>query len=304
MKKVTAPLRIDLCGGALDIQPIPLEMGPTHIISAAINHRVEGVSYESVGHGQLTVSYRMPKGIPTGSGLGSSGVMNLVWLALISDEKELNPHKLASGVYNIEQAMGVVGGTQDQFTSAYGGLLKLTLSGNRVFVEHITANEKTLQYLSNNMVLINTNIQRVSTDTSSRFIENYKSGCYYSELRALDQMSKHLYDVLSTMSCDGNSSSIRKTDFEIKSVFDNEWKIRKIMYPSNKDIINDMIARIKNYAGDDIGIKVLGAAGGGCMLAYVPDLQFRWETLGSVCKDVKCSLIDFHIEEKGIEVIS
>ena len=295
MKTVSAPLRIDLCGGALDIQPIPSELGPTHIVSAAIDIRVTGSLDDHIGKG-LDVLYILPPIVSSGSGLGSSGVMNLVWLALISDET--HPYVLADRVYNIEKAMNVVGGTQDQFTSAFGGLLILTFIGKRVFVTKLTDSVEVLNELSKRLYLIDTGIRRTSTDMSMQFIETYKRGENKSTILQLNNLSKQLWSFLG--SALGNIESHgQEFDKTMVLMLNSEWKLRQLIYPENKVILNDIMNIIRSNVDIPIGIKMLGAAGGGCMLLYAP-LGTNLEALSNGVNEANCDLIKIKIDPNGI----
>ena len=76
IKKVMAPVRIDFGGGTTDISPFKDKYGGC-VINAAINRYVVGEL--SVDDKKTHLEYT--GNIPTSSGLGTSGVMNLVWLS-------------------------------------------------------------------------------------------------------------------------------------------------------------------------------------------------------------------------------
>lgn len=82
IKQVKAPVRIDFAGGTTDIQPFPKKHGGA-VLNAAINKYITGKLVAT----DKTVGLGYSGNIPTSSGLGTSGVMNLVWLALISKTK-------------------------------------------------------------------------------------------------------------------------------------------------------------------------------------------------------------------------
>src|SRR5271157_2470361 len=110
VKKVKAPVRIDFGGGTTDVQPFPKMYGGA-VLNAAINRHITGELMAS----DKKVSLSYSGDVPTSSGLGTSGVMNLVWLSLISKKKFANENDkiaLAEETYKLEQITGLVGGKQ------------------------------------------------------------------------------------------------------------------------------------------------------------------------------------------------
>src|SRR3989338_2845046 len=98
IKKVRAPVIIDFAGGTTDIAYFAEKYGGA-VLNAGINRYVVG----SIIKTSEKVHLEYTGNTPTSSGLGTSGVMNLVWLALISQEKDKK--KLADGVYGLEHSM-------------------------------------------------------------------------------------------------------------------------------------------------------------------------------------------------------
>ena len=82
IKRVKAPVRIDFGGGTTDIEPFTYSHGGA-VLNAAINKYIVG---ELIA-GDKSVGLKYKGNIPTSSGLGTSGVMSLVWLALILKTK-------------------------------------------------------------------------------------------------------------------------------------------------------------------------------------------------------------------------
>ena len=87
VKRARVPVRIDFAGGTTDIAYFSHKYGGA-VLNAAIDMYVSG---KLIRKNRLTdLSYRGK--IPTSSGLGSSGAMNVLWLALINktrDKKEI-----------------------------------------------------------------------------------------------------------------------------------------------------------------------------------------------------------------------
>ena len=149
IKKVIAPVRIDFGGGTTDIEPFASKYGGA-VLNAAINRYITGKIIRT----NEKVHLEYTGNIPTSSGLGTSGVMNLVWFALISQTK--NKLELADKVYSLEQAMGLVGGKQDQYASALGGINFLEFKRNKVEVTKLNLNKDFIRKFENNLVLVYT----------------------------------------------------------------------------------------------------------------------------------------------------
>ena len=132
---VKAPVRIDFGGGTTDVQPFPKMHGGA-VLNAAINKHIIGKLTSS----DKKVSLDYSGNIPTSSGLGTSGVMNLVWLSLISKKKfadENDKIALAEETYKLEQITGLVGGKQDQYAGALGGINFLEFNDNKVRIHRL-----------------------------------------------------------------------------------------------------------------------------------------------------------------------
>ena len=120
--KGRAPLRVDLAGAWSDIPFYTDEYGGV-TINAAINIYAEG-EMQIEDNGQFQFKYKLE--FPSGSGLGSSGALNVLFYTMINYKKfldgELSKEDIALGAFKIERALGAKCGKQDQCASAFGGL--------------------------------------------------------------------------------------------------------------------------------------------------------------------------------------
>src|SRR3989338_5195770 len=147
IKKVKAPIRIDFAGGTTDIEPFASKYGGV-VLNAAIDRYIIGELTAT----NKKVSLKYQGNIPTSSGLGTSGVMNLVWLALISKTK--NKPELAEKVYSLEQAIGLVGGKQDQYAAAFGGINFLEFKNKKVKITRLDLEKKFIKKLESKLVIV------------------------------------------------------------------------------------------------------------------------------------------------------
>ena len=84
----------------------------------------------------LSVSYQSD--LPSGSGLGTSSALNVVWLSLVKSQitSDEDRGRIAELAYKLEEMLGILGGKQDQYAAAYGGFNAMTF-GDAVAVERL-----------------------------------------------------------------------------------------------------------------------------------------------------------------------
>jgi len=273
IKKVKAPVRIDFGGGTTDISPFKDKYGGA-VLNAAINRYVVGelvASDENVG-------LRYSGNIPTSSGLGTSGVMNLVWLALISHTKD--KLKLAEQVYDLEQVMGLVGGKQDQYASVLGGINFLEFKRDKAKITRLKLPGKFIKRLENNLVLVYTGKPHFSSISNKLMIDNLKKG---KNVKNLLRIKKIAYEM---------KKSLLKKDLEkFAELMNEETAEREKLHGSIVPLNIKKIIRIgmKNGA---IGAKVCGSGGGGSILFFGDKNKLREKFKGRV--------IDFKFDFEGL----
>ena len=125
--EVRVPSRIDLAGGWTDV-PVYCQNKTGEVVNIAINQYVRS---EMVIDDERKISLSYSTDMPTGSGLGTSGAMNVGFISTImpSSKDSLDTAEIA---YQFEALMGNKGGRQDQWASAIGGISHLTFNGENV----------------------------------------------------------------------------------------------------------------------------------------------------------------------------
>ena len=169
--EVRAPSRIDLAGGWTDV-PIYCSKKTGEVVNIAINQYVRSEMVIDDDR-KLSVSYSTD--MPTGSGLGTSGAMNvgLITTILGTNHESVKTAELA---YQFEALLGNKGGRQDQWASALGGINHLTFVGESVMVETITPSAGFCQWLENNLLLFNSRITHVSGDLHKSVWQRFEDG--------------------------------------------------------------------------------------------------------------------------------
>ncbi len=159
-----APVRIDLAGGWSDAPPFCERVGG-EVVNIAINK----YAYASVNiseEGKLSATYDCE--VPIGSGLGTTGAINVALMAAIKGEE--NCEELA---FQFEQLLGNHGGRQDQWAAKYGGIQHLKFIGNHVERFTLSPPPSFCNWLENNLIIADTGIRHVSGDLHQGVWDRY-----------------------------------------------------------------------------------------------------------------------------------
>jgi D-glycero-alpha-D-manno-heptose-7-phosphate kinase len=301
-----APLRVSFFGGGSDI--------PTHFATwggATISTAIDKYVYVAVmhtPHNHIKVSYSKLEcvtdvediqneivrnalkffgiksnieitsfaDIPTiGNGLGGSSAFTCALVKALSAYlgwEYVNPYTVAKTACHIEiDLCGWKIGMQDQFASAFGGMNYIEyaneLGNGRVDVKRLDSNA-----IENYMILIPTNVEHHASKILDSI--NFEAKTYV--IRQLADMAR----MQSTQQVNINTYSI---------LLDSAWILKKQMSEeiSNSDI-DIMYDRCKN--ADALGAKLLGAGGGGYMLALTESKSaIRQQFSDRTCLDVGIS---------------
>ena len=273
-----APVRIDFGGGTTDIFPVSKKIGGC-VLNAAINHYVDG----SLAMLPNKTRLEYHSNLPTSSGLGTSGAMNVVWLALTTRFKDRKD--LAEWAYAIENATKVVGGKQDQYAAVLGGInfMKFT-NHHKAEIERIKLPSSFLRKLEGRLFLDYTG-PRVSSDINDVIIQHFARGN-----KKMINIFKEI--IMNTKKMRG---ALLDRDLNKFSEFLNrEWILRKSLHPriTTKKIEERIKLAMENGAS---AAKVCGAGGGGCILFYA-------ENKNRIIKKFRNKLIPFKFDNEGLRV--
>ncbi|MEO8636739.1 MAG: hypothetical protein ABI587_15800 [Gemmatimonadales bacterium] len=212
--KASAPVRLDFAGGWTDVEPFSLREGGA-VVNAAISLRVHAefepggdrlliraaetneaavvrgamdlqpgsglelhraaVRMLPVGAGTL----RTRSDAPPGSGLGSSGALDVALLAVLAAARSevMSPRELADFGYELEAVQaGIAGGRQDQYAAALGGFHRLGFRGAAVEVEPLALEAEFIDELQSRTLICYTGRSRMSGDTITRVMRAYDAG--------------------------------------------------------------------------------------------------------------------------------
>lgn len=303
-----APMRVSFFGGGSDI-PSHYEKWGGSTLSTAIDKYV----YVAVGHtphNHIKISYAKQEvvhhvddikneivrnalkyfnidsnieinsfaDIPTmGTGLGGSSSFTCALVAALAEYKNLeyNPYQIAETACQIEIEMcGWKIGKQDQYAAAFGGMNYIKYMSHRVILQIIDPN-----YIDQYMVLIPTNIDRHAAEIIGKIDIDEKTYVIRELSLMADLYSPYIPEYI------GYSKLLNEA-----------WSLKKTMENgiTNKQIDDLYEKCLTNGAG---GAKLLGAGGGGYMLALTEDK----DRIKAAFPDRVC--LDVNIAQEGAKVV-
>ena len=323
----SAPTRIDLAGGTIDIWPLYLFHAGAQTLNAAISLRahvfIEArddtrtaiLSEDTNTHvtvddsselrdddtlalvGRLAYAFRA-KGItirtraesPAGAGIAGSSALNVAVCGALAawSGRAVEPEALLETAKNVEaQAIKVPTGLQDYRPAMYGGIAALELGEHGIARVALNVDARELE---RRLVLCYTGAPRDSGTNNWEIMKRHIDG------------DRHVYDCFERIR--DTAAAMRTTlewgDWEgAGQSLAEEWSNRKRLAPGvTTPVIDELIARAiaaGAYAG-----KVCGAGGGGCLFCLTPpertaDVRRALATGGA-------RLLEFSIETDGLRV--
>lgn len=258
-----APVRVDFGGGWTDVDPFAGSApGGGVVLNAAIDKYVMGRLVrreEGEGAGAregLDVQYGFD--LPSGSGLGTSSALNVVWLSLIKNQMAANQERLqiAELACGLERLLGILGGKQDQYAAAVGGFSLMTFGANGVAVERLDVDPAIVADLEARCVLCYTGKPRLSSSIHENVWGAFARGvpATVNALHALRDVALRMKPAL----LGGDLDTFAR-------LIGENWEHQKALDPSvTNPAINALFDAAR--AAGAIGGKACGAGGGGCLL--------------------------------------
>ena len=300
-----APVRVDFAGGWTDVDIFARGAGGI-VINAAINHYVTGELevLESEGdHGNerfglalaggkegLRVTYQSD--LPSGSGLGTSAALNVVWLSLINSQiaNDNDRSRIAELAYELEEMLGILGGRQDQYIAAFGGICSMTF-GECVEVERLSIPASMLKEMDERLTLCYTGKPRLSGNIHENVWGAFRKGATktVNALYGLRDCAVEMRTALLSGDID-----------RFASLLDMNWQHQRALDPS---VTNSDIERLFEtaYSNGALGGKACGAGGGGCLIFCAkPGAAV---SLSHALEKEGARIIEFGFEHDGLKVI-
>lgn len=231
---------------------------------------------------------------PAGSGLGTSASMGVALIGALSAfrGKTLLPYEFAEQASLIErQELGILGGKQDHYASALGGINFMEFMGEEVKVSKLQLSADILYELEKNLVLCYTGRSRLSSDIHQKVREAYQNR---------DPKTRQALKNLRSVAFDMKNALLSKDLKTFGQLLNENWENQKDLHPSVTNQQIDEIFRMVIADGSAIGGKACGAGGGGCLLFYAqPDYE---HLVRKKLEENKISVIDFNFDFNGLQI--
>ena len=321
----SAPTRIDLAGGTIDIWPLYLFHPGAQTLNAAISIRARAHIEERsdshieirsldtgatvvAGHWRdlrdesnlrllsLLVHFFEVAGItltthsesPAGAGIAGSSALNVAVCAALAQWKRVHyePEALLQVAMNVEaQTIAVPTGLQDYRPALYGGIAALELNVDGVRRVPLDAD---LSALRERIVLCYTGEPRNSGTNNWEITKKHIDGD-----RFVFDCFERIRDTAVTM-----RDALEKGDWDaVGAAIAEEWENRKRLAPGvTTPGIDDLIVRATTAGAT--AAKVCGAGGGGCLFVYGPPA--RRAAMRQALVDGGARVLDFRIERHGL----
>ncbi len=290
------PVRIDFAGAWTDVKIFADGAGGA-VVNAAIDKYVEGrleirENNKSLKDNLEGINVSYHSQLPAGSGLGTSSALNVCWLSLV--QSQIHPsaeyrEQVAELAFNLEEMLGILGGKQDQYASALGGINYLEF-GTNVKVEPLNLTTCMIDAMECSLTLCYTGKSRLSSSIHENVWSAFRQGnpatvnALYSLRAGAMQMRLALLD--------------DKIE-EFGKLIGDSWTHQKALDTSVTNNQIEELFKIAKLAGAKYG-KACGAGGGGCLLFFSdPDRKVFVER---ALKSSGVRVIPFSFENTGLSL--
>ncbi|HUT33390.1 MAG TPA: GHMP kinase [Planctomycetota bacterium] len=231
---------------------------------------------------------------PPGSGLGTSAGMGVALIGALSHlvGRPLLDHEVAELASEIErEELHILGGKQDQYASALGGIQFMEFFGETVRAASLRLAPATEFALQKHLVLCYTEQPRLSGDIHQRVTDAFRKGeaATTGAIANLKRIAREMKDALLLGDLGG-----------FARLMSDNWENQKRLHPSVTNARMDELFAIAAESGAEGG-KACGAGGGGCLVFLAqPD---REHLVRQALKEAGARVLDFVFDHRGLQVI-
>lgn len=325
--EASAPVRLDFAGGWTDVPPFSAREGGV-VVAAAIGLRTHArvvcggsdlrlVSEDlddeltlpgtatPVPDGRLDLlkaalrlhpvgpcSLMTRSEVPPGSGLGSSGSLDVALVAALAAARGLQftATEIAEEGCRLERdEAGIAGGKQDQFMAALGGFQQLAFRDPDVTVRPLTVESAVAEALERSTVLCYTGVSRISGRTIARVIAAYERGdpAVVRALRGMREIAERMAEALPS----GDLARVAE-------LLSRNWRFQQELDPAMRTADMERLEAAARDAGA-LGGKAAGSGAGGCMFFLAPD---RAAAVAEAARDAGASILPVTWSRDGVRV--
>lgn len=232
--------------------------------------------------------------VPPGTGLGSSSAAAVTLIRAISTlvEQPMTKRQVAELASFIEiSKMGMPIGKQDQYAAAFGGLNKITFTGQEVTVEPLKIAPDVRQMLERRLMLFFTGSSRESTSILKR---QRKSTEDRDEvvLQALHNIKRVAIDIQTCLER-GNLD-------EFARLLDYSWQEKRRLAPGLSTSFIDECYALALQHGATAG-KITGAGGGGFLMLYCH--EYAQDAVTRALEGRGLKRMNFRFDRQGATVV-
>jgi D-glycero-alpha-D-manno-heptose-7-phosphate kinase len=276
-----APVRLDLAGGWTDVPPYTHDHGG-EVVNVAINIHASAILTIS-DQGHLKVEYSCEA--PVGSGLGTTGAINVALMAAINGAENAE-----EAAYQFESLLGNTGGRQDQWAAKHGGFNHLIFIGDNVEPMPFEPPRSAKFWLHKHLIVANSGIPHVSGDLHDAIWARYAAG---DEDIINGLMTIRLAARTMAQGLDQDRRNL------VVEALNDVCKGVDLLDPALHDpfrkVVDPLLA-----SRDVVGWKALGAGGGGCVALLAGPMGI--EATKAACEAAGWDLIDWEIDDEGLVV--
>ena len=323
----SAPTRIDLAGGTIDIWPLYLFHPGASTLNAAISlrahaqidsrtdgrielhsididRRVTAASCDALDpSGELSLlallarQYRLNGATlttqgesPAGAGIAGSSALTIAVCGALArwTNASSDPEQLLQVAMNVEcQTIRVPTGVQDYRPALYGGVAAIELRADGVRRVGLDVDARELE---RRIVLAYTGAPRNSGTNNWEITKRHIDG---------DTQVFDCFERIRDTAADMRTALERGDWDDVGRQIAKEWDNRKRLAPGvTTPEIEQLIARAA--AAGATAAKVCGAGGGGCLFCYGPPAARH--AIASALAAGGARLLDYHIEHEGLRI--
>jgi D-glycero-alpha-D-manno-heptose-7-phosphate kinase len=292
----SAPTRVDLAGGTLDIWPLYLLHPGALTLNVAIDRRARtrvecwaaGLRLESADTGSLHeaagasalagapgaplaafvlqalgveagLSVTTESRVPPGSGLGGSSALAVTIAAAVlhARERAVVPNQLWPLVRDAEaQCIGVPTGIQDYLAALHGGVNAVHLEAGGIRVERLALD---LQRIEEALLLVDAGATRFSGINNWEVFKARVDG---------DERVRECLERIRAVAIAMRAALLEGRFDDVAPLLAEEWQARKRLAPSISTPEIDSIVKLALEVGG--AAKACGAGGGGIVAVWAP----------------------------------